>query len=46
MAADIKESQVKLKPTPNPFVSMKDPKKISDLFISKESKRHFDDFEN
>lgn len=46
MAADIKESQVKLKPIPNPFISMKDPKKISDLFISKESKRHFDDFEN
>jgi len=29
---------------PNPFLSAKDPKKISDLFSNKQTKEFFDDF--
>jgi len=45
LTADKIESQVKIKPIPNPFLSAKDPKKMSDLFSNKETKDFFDEFE-
>lgn len=35
----------KYKAPPNPFASAQDPKKMSDLFIDKRTKKFFDHFE-